>query len=264
MNSGKVIRLRRIFKSDCKTVIVAIDHGGFAGPMPGIENFSSLIDKIIAGGADAVILNPGPARFLSQKIAGNLGLILRIDGGTTTLNPIDAPFTVKIAGFNLANRLAADAVITTTFVGSPREHNMLLNLAKSAQSSEFWGLPLIAEMVPLGPKVAYPHSAEPIKLSARIAAELGADLIKTNYTQDENSFVEVVKSCIRPVLMAGGPTIDSPKKVLECVKSAIEAGAAGVAIGRNIWQSKDPEKMTRAIASIVHEGETVENATKML
>lgn len=119
-------------------------------------------------------------------------------------------------------------------------------------------------MYPRGKKIDDEHDPEVVKLAARAGAELGADIIKTNYTGDPDTFREVVKGCPVPVVIAGGPKIETEEELLQMVKDSVEAGGAGVAIGRNIFQADSPANMTRAIAGIVHDGLSVEEAVRIL
>jgi fructose-bisphosphate aldolase/2-amino-3,7-dideoxy-D-threo-hept-6-ulosonate synthase len=150
--------------------------------------------------------------------------------------------------------MGADAVSVHINIGSPTESNQLKTLSDVAKSSAEWGMPLLAMMYPRGPAIKNPHDPEVVALAARAGAELGADLIKTNYTGDPDTFKTVVRGCPVPVIIAGGPKMKSDRDVLETVEGAMGAGAKGVAIGRNVFQHESPTKITRAIARIVHEG----------
>jgi fructose-bisphosphate aldolase/2-amino-3,7-dideoxy-D-threo-hept-6-ulosonate synthase len=125
-----------------------------------------------------------------------------------------------------------------------------------------WGMPLVAMMYPRGKKVKSEYDVEAVKLASRIGAELGADIVKTNYTGDIDSFREVVDGCPAPIVIAGGPKAETQQEVLQMVWEAIQAGSAGVSIGRNIFQAPNPTKMVRAIYRIVHEGWEVAEARK--
>ena len=127
-----------------------------------------------------------------------------------------------------------------------------------------WGMPLVAMMYPRGRKVKSENDVEAVKLAARIGAELGADIVKTNYTGEIDSFREVVEGCPAPVVVAGGPKMGTNRDVLQMVWEAIQAGGAGASIGRNVFQAPDPTKMVRAIVKIVHENYDVEEALKEL
>ena len=125
-------------------------------------------------------------------------------------------------------------------------------------------MPLVAMMYPRGPKISSEHDVEAVKLAARVGAELGADIVKTNYTGDPDTFKEVVKGCPVPVVIAGGPKIDSIEKLLQMVYDSISVGGAGISIGRNVFQADDPTKVVRALSKIVHENWSVEEDLKLL
>ena len=119
-------------------------------------------------------------------------------------------------------------------------------------------------MYPRGPNIKDPHAVDVVAHAARLGAELGADIIKTNYTGDVDSFKEVVDSCPVPVIIAGGPVMDTSKDVLQLVSDAISAGGAGLSIGRNVFQHQDPAKIVKALSAIVHNGATVSEAMNIL
>ena len=141
---------------------------------------------------------------------------------------------------------------------------MLRDFGEVAQKALEWGMPLLAMVYPRGPKIKDSYDPDIIAHCARLGAELGADVVKVSYTGSSETFRKVVEGCPVPVVIAGGPKMDSDKAVLEMVKGAIEAGGAGVSIGRNAFQHKDPRKIVRAIARIVHENISVEEAMKEL
>ena len=125
-------------------------------------------------------------------------------------------------------------------------------------------MPLVAMMYPRGKNIANPNDVEVVAHAARAGAELGADIIKTNYTGDPESFARVVKGCPVPVVIAGGPKTETDMEFLQMIDGAMQAGARGVAIGRNVFQHKDPVQMTQAIAAIVNQGKSAEEAMKIL
>jgi fructose-bisphosphate aldolase/2-amino-3,7-dideoxy-D-threo-hept-6-ulosonate synthase len=149
-------------------------------------------------------------------------------------------------------------------VGAETEAEMLEALGAMTMVCERWSMPLLAMMYPRGKKVKSEHDPELVKHAARVGAELGADLIKTNYTGDPDSFKEVISTCPVPVIIAGGPKANTDEEVLKMVEDAISVGASGVSIGRNVFQHKNPTNMTRAMSKIVHEGFSAEEAIKTL
>jgi DhnA family fructose-bisphosphate aldolase class Ia len=249
MNSGKQIRLNRLFASDGKTVIAALDHGiaGLA-PLAGLESPHGLISALTAAGIDAVIVTPGMASAFSG-LFHKVGLILRVDCGPTALT---ADWSQNRPALDVegAIRLGADAVIAMGIVGAEGEAASLHALAQLAATCERWGMALVAEMLPGGFSAAE-ASAEQIAIAARLGAELGADIVKIRYSGSGESFRAVTSACYRPVVLLGGSK-QSPEQLTKTTRDALTAGARGVAVGRNIWQSPDPGKVAALLVEAVH------------
>jgi fructose-bisphosphate aldolase/2-amino-3,7-dideoxy-D-threo-hept-6-ulosonate synthase len=243
---GKQIRLERILdRKTHRTVIVPMDHGITVGPIPGLIDLPSAVDKVAEGGANAVL--------------GHVGLPCT---ASTSLGP-DPNHKVLVTEVEDAIRIGADAVSIHINVGAEDEAEMLRDLGRVARTCDLWGMPLVAMMYPRGPRVKSEHDVEYVKLAARIGAELGADIVKTNYTGSPDTFKEIVKGCNVPVVIAGGPKMDTEADLLQMVYDAIGAGATGVAIGRNIFQAEDPTLLVSKLCTIVHKGYTPEEATKI-
>jgi fructose-bisphosphate aldolase/2-amino-3,7-dideoxy-D-threo-hept-6-ulosonate synthase len=261
--TGKILRLGRVFDNTShRAVIVAMDHGLFMGPVRGLEKPVEVARRAIKGGANAIILAPGTCRLVADEIKGQVAVILRIDGATTLCGP-DLFDIRRIASVEDAARMGAQAVIAMGYLGTARESETLANLSLTARNCEKLGVPLVAEMVPVqGEKIKDPYDPQVVGLAARVGAEIGADLIKTHYTGSPSTFREVVKGCPVPIVIAGGPKTKTVEQVLKVAKEAVDAGAAGIAFGRNIWQHENPEAMTRAVARIVHGKATVQQAMK--
>jgi fructose-bisphosphate aldolase, class I len=253
-------RMNRIFKSDGKVLIVAMDHGLIDGPCRGLENPAETIRKIVAGGADAVLTSFGIARRFGDLLAP-VGLILRGDGGSTSMGKMDGPSSIFYT-VEEALRLGADGLAVSGYPGSSKEVESLQNIALLARTASNWGVPIMAEMVPggfdSGPEF---RTTESIAISARIGMELGADFIKTPYT---SNFEKVTSTCFGPVVILGGAKRGKEADMLADIKAAIDCGAAGVAIGRNIFQADNPQWMTAAVASILHKNASVEEALSIL
>ncbi|UYZ39766.1 MAG: 2-amino-3,7-dideoxy-D-threo-hept-6-ulosonate synthase [Candidatus Methanospirare jalkutatii] len=263
MSIGKRIRMERIIDRKSKrSVIVPMDHGVTLGPVRGLEDMRKAVNAVAEGGANAVLLHKGIVFAGHRGYGKDIGLILHISA-STNLGP-DPLNKVLVASVEEGIKLGADAISIHVNVGAENEPEMLQSLGAVAMECEAWGMPLLAMMYPRGPKVKSEHDAEMVKHAARVGAELGADIIKTNYTGDPDSFKEVVRSCPVPVIIAGGPKANTDEEVLQMVEGAIEAGASGVSIGRNIFQHDDPTKMTQAISKIVHEGFSAKEALEFL
>ena len=259
MESGKKRRLRRIFRSDNRTVIVPMDHGVTLGPVKGLMNMQSIIDKLLLGGVDAVVINRGISKSVDT---GNAGLIVHLSG--ITVHCPDPNNKVQICSVDDAVRLGADAVSVHINVGAKQEAQMLSTFGKVACECDDYGMPLLAMMYPRGPNIKDSHAVDLVAHAARLGAELGADIVKTNYTGDVESFKEVISSCHIPVIIAGGPKMETSRDVLQMVKDSITAGGAGLSIGRNVFQHEDPAKIVRALSAIVHTEASVAEALKIL
>jgi len=182
---------------------------------------------------------------------------------STSLSP-DPNDKVLVTSVEEAIKMGADGVSVHINIGAETEGEMLRSLGMTAMKCREWGMPLVAMMYPRGRKITSENSAGYVKVAARVAAELGADIVKTNYTGSVETFREVTRGCPVPVVVAGGPRMETTEQILEMVRDSIEAGGAGVAIGRNIFQADDPVAMLRSVSSIVHEGASVEEAMKLL
>jgi DhnA family fructose-bisphosphate aldolase class Ia len=252
-----------IFKSDGKAFILAMDHGNGMNVLPDMAKPGEIVKKAVKGGVDAILTTFGIAQNFKEEI-GNVGLILRIDGGTSQISVEKAPIE-NLYSIEDAIRLGADGVICMGFPGANFEDITLKNLARNAAECNKWGIVLGAEMMPRGfEKVSDSGTPENIALACRIGAELGADFIKTRYTGDKESFKKVVEGCYRPILVLGGERSKSDEEFLGMIKESLEAGAAGVVIGRNVWRHPNVEGISSAIAKIVHENASVDEALKEL
>jgi DhnA family fructose-bisphosphate aldolase class Ia len=149
-------------------------------------------------------------------------------------------------------------------LGAEDERSMLNDLGNISRVAMEWGMPILAMMYTRGPKIKNEYDVELVKHAARVGAELGADVVKVPYTGSPESFSEVVEGCPVPVVIAGGEKMGNDQDILKMVKGAIEAGGAGVSIGRNVFQHKDPSKIVQVISKIVHNGDSVEEGLKIL
>ena len=248
-NIGKFLRLGHVVKSDGRTLIVALDHG-MMGITQGIEDIQEVIAKVIAGGADAILVNLGVARKVAETVKGKIAVVLTI--------PYDPKYV------ELAAKLGVDAVKTTYFGPIPLSEEKYNQFSAIGRACEEWGMPYIAEVVPVDEKGKTIYDVETVKKAARIGAELGGDMVKTAYTGTVEEYRSIVKACPVPIVVMGGPKMENDKDVLQMVKNSVDAGAVGGAIGRNIWQHRDPAKMAKAISKIIHDNITVEEALKIL
>ena len=256
---GKQRRLKRVFQADARTVIVPMDHGVTIGPCKGIENLKNIIDALVKGGADAVLVHKGIAKRVAAE---STGLIVMLSGASN-LNPNPNGKT-QVCTVQEAVRLGADAVSVHVNVGAQDEDKMLATLGTVANECDLFGMPLLAMMYPRGPKITNEHAPDVVAHAARLGAELGADIIKTNYTGNIDTFRVVIECCPVPVVIAGGPKAKTAKDTLQMTIDAMAAGAAGLSIGRNVFQHEAQPTMVEALSAIVHRGASMDAAQKIL
>ena len=248
-------RLSRIFSPNGRALIVAMEHAAIFGPGKGTEQPGKTIKAVIAGGANAVMASFGIVKHFVRELAP-IGLILRSDGAPTVLGP-DVPAPVWF-GVEEALRLGADGICISAFPGHHSEQQSLDNLATIARQAHKWGLALQGEMVPGGMTAApEARTVKTVALAARLGCELGADWVKVPYVE---GFAQVVRGCYKPVVILGGAKRNDTLGVFKEVRAALDAGAAGVTMGRNIWESEDPTAMTAAIAALIHDDASVDKA----
>jgi fructose-bisphosphate aldolase / 2-amino-3,7-dideoxy-D-threo-hept-6-ulosonate synthase len=191
-----------------------------------------------------------------------IGLIVHFSGSTSlSMSPNRKMLTGSVEE---ALRLGADGVSLHINIGGREEPEMIEQLGKIADDCHKWNMPLLAMMYPRGENIKNPHDPDIVGHVARIGAECGADIVKTLYTGDVDSFKKIVKSTPVPIVIAGGPKAKTDKDVLQMTEEAMEAGAKGVTYGRNIFEHKDPGKMTHALSAIIFRKETAKEAEKYL
>ena len=255
MDWGMKNRLSQIIKPDTgKTVMLAVDHGYFLGPTSGLEEAGKTIKPLLPY-ADSLMLTRGVLR--AEVDPGiSTPIVLRVSGGNSILGEDLSKETITVSVKD-AIRLNVSAVAMSIYVGSKYEHQTLKNLATLVSECEEYGIPVLA-VTAVGKEMV--RDARYLSLACRIAAELGAHVVKTYYCED---FQKVVKTCPVPVVIAGGKKI-AEKDALKLAYNAVKDGAAGVDMGRNIFQSKDPVGMIKAVRQIVHENAKPAGAYKGL
>jgi DhnA family fructose-bisphosphate aldolase class Ia len=260
MNPGKRLRMGCIFRAgDGRSVIVAVDHGGIAGPLPGIEKPASVMRACVRGGADAVLTTRGFVKASIDEWAPSTALIMRLTGGFTVLG--GGFEEEQISSAETALRYGASAAAVSVKFGHSREGDFIRQASLTADSCEQWNLPLMVEAMATC-KELRATDPEGVKLAARAAQEIGADIVKSYYTGDPESFRGVIEGCPAPVVILGGERTDDLRLVFEQVHGSLQAGGAGIAIGRNIWQQAAPQAVVEAMVGLVHEGWSVKQALK--
>jgi 3-hydroxy-5-phosphonooxypentane-2,4-dione thiolase len=257
MDWGLRNRMARFVKpSTGHTVMLAADHGYFMGPTRRLENPRATLEPLLPF-ADAVAVTRGVLRNSIPPTA-DVPVVLRVSGGVTVLKEdlSDESITTSIEE---ALRLNVSAVALSVFVGAPHEHQSLVSLSELVDEGEAMGMPVMA-ITAVG-KELEKRDSRYLSLACRVSAELGAHIVKTYYCEN---FDKVVEGCPVPLVVAGGPKLDSDKAVLELCEGAMAKGAVGVDMGRNIWQSDHPVSMIQAIRAVVHEKATAREALQML
>jgi len=262
MNLGKSIRMERIMNRNTgKTVIVPMDHGVTVGPIKGLIDMGRTVDLVAKGGANAVVGHIGLPLHGHRGKGKDVGLILHLSA-STALGP-DPNNKVLVNTVQNAVKMGADGVSIHINIGAENEADMLKDLGKIAIECMEWGMPLLVMAYPRGKKVKDEKDLEAVKLTARVAAELGADIVKTVYTGSPESFKEVVDGCLAPVVIAGGSKL-SDEETLKMVEGAMKAGAAGLSMGRNAFQHENPSALVKAACAIVHKNKTAREAMEIL
>ncbi|MBM3706337.1 MAG: 3-hydroxy-5-phosphonooxypentane-2,4-dione thiolase [Actinobacteria bacterium] len=255
MDWGKKNRLAQVIKSDGHCFFLPVDHGYFLGPTHGLEKPYETV-KDIQQYCDAIFATRGVIR--SALPPDNcLPVVLRISGGTSILckDLSNEEITTSIDDII---RINASAVGVSVFIGSDYEKQTLLNLAKTVNECEKYGIPVMA-VTAVG-KELEKRDSRYLSLACRICAELGATVVKTYWCED---FEKVVETCPAPVMMAGGPKCETAKEVFEFVYDGMQRGSIGINLGRNVWQSPHPAAVAKALRAIIHEKADVNKAVEI-
>ncbi len=260
---GKEIRLERIIdRNSRRTVIIPMDHGVTVGPIEGLADMRETVSKVVAGGANAILMHKGMVRAGHRGTGKDVGLIIHLSAGTS-ISP-DPNAKELVCTVEEAIKLGADAVSVHINLGAETDKEMLRQLGYVSSRCTEWQMPLVAMVYTRGPKIKDEYDVKNVKHAARVGAELGADIVKVPFTGSTESFTEVVQGCPVPVVIAGGPKMDSDEDIFKMVNEALKADAAGVSIGRNAFQHKNPTKMVQALSKMVHKGASVDEAVKLL
>lgn len=254
MSVGKQARLDRI-GTDGRFLTVPMDHGITIGAVKGLREIEATIDAVTRGGADSVLTQKGIAPRVHPN-KNDAGYIMHLNA-STVVGP--APNDKRRSGtVKEAIRLGADAVSYHINVGSEFEREQIEALADVTDAASKFGVPVLAMTYARGPDIDE-TDAETIAHAVRLGEELGADIIKTAYSGSSESFEQVVSATSKPVVIAGGEP-EGDLATLDAVRGAMDAGGAGVSMGRSIFQHETPERITRAVAGVIHEGLSARDA----
>lgn len=253
MDWGMKNRISRIIKPDTgRAVMLAVDHGYFLGPITKLEDPKKTIDPLIPY-ADSLMLTRGVLRNCIDP-ENDIPVVLRVSGGNSIAGSDLSNEDITVS-FEDAIRLNVSAVALSIYVGTENERRTIVNLSKLADQGERYGIPVLA-VTAVG-KELEKRDARYLKLCCRIAAEHGAHIVKTYYCDD---FEKVTGSCPAPIVVAGGPKLETEMDVFNLAFDAVNQGAVGVDMGRNIWQNDHPVAMIKAVRAIVHENKTADEA----
>jgi class I fructose-bisphosphate aldolase len=273
-NTGKTVRLGRILNPKTqRAAVVAFDHGVHLGVIPGNQKPGHLLEALTEAGADAFLVGPGTARRFASVFAGRgaPALIARLDWTNrwrdSSMLGSDEGRGRLIGSVEGASRLGADAVLVYMFLGygdPDAEAEQVAAVTQVAEACETAGMGCIIEPMPRGSKVGEKtYDADYVALGARMACELGADILKTDYTGNSDTFRKVVEASFRPILIAGGPKAATIRESFEMVRGALDAGANGMFIGRNVFQAENPARMMRAYQAMIHKNISTDEALGM-
>jgi fructose-bisphosphate aldolase/2-amino-3,7-dideoxy-D-threo-hept-6-ulosonate synthase len=258
---GKEIRIERIFNRNTgRAVIIPMDHGFSLGQIEGLTDMTGVITDVAKGGANAIILHKGMVKAGHRKHGRDIGLIVHLSG-STALNP-DKDDKRIVCTVEEAIALGADGVSIHVNLGAQNESEMIEDAGRISRDCNRWAIPLLVMIYPRGKNVDA-ASPQAIGQCVRVAEELGADFIKTNYPGSPEAFEKIVTACSVPVLIAGGEKAGDAD-TLKIIRDSVKAGGAGVCMGRNAFQRKNTTQFVRAISQVVHKNLDPDEAMRML
>lgn len=258
------MRLRRLFRHEPdRLFVVPLDHSVTDGPITsGCGGLSRLVSQLAASGTDAVVVHKGSTRYIEPEAFLDTSLIVHLSASTVHAGDPDEKYPV--ATVEEALRLGADAVSVHVNLGSDGERAQIADLSAVAEACDRWNMPLLAMMYPRGPRIVDPLDPALLAHAATVAADLGADIVKSVYAGSPQAMADVIQSCPVPVIVAGGAKRDDTASVVAFVRDVLTAGAAGVAMGRNVFQAPEPGTRARAVAEVVHRPTAEQGAPELL
>lgn len=257
--SGKKRRMGRIFKTDGKAVMIAVNHGLGYGPAEGIDDMHRLFGKIMPQKPDAITMHKGIAKCFADELGRDTALILKVTNATRYFSPEET----TVAQVADAVCLGADAIAVGLSLCGPKEADEIARAGRFVSEADAMGIPVIAHSYPCG---GFLNDAEKflvknVAYAVRVAQEIGIDIIKTYWTGDQKSFEQIVAiGAPAKVVISGGPRCATLRECFEMTKAGIDSGASGITYGRNIWQHPYPEAVTAGLIEIVHNGANVNTA----
>ncbi|MGI5503379.1 2-amino-3,7-dideoxy-D-threo-hept-6-ulosonate synthase [Lentzea sp. CA-135723] len=245
----KALRLRRLSRpNDDRYLFVPLDHSVSDGPVVPRDRWHELVRSVVLGGADAIIVHKGRVRAIDPAVLGDCALIVHLSAGTAHMADVNAK--VLVGEVDEALRLGADAVSVHVNIGSDTEAAQLTDLGRVAAACDSWNVPLVVMAYARGPRVSDPRDPALLAHVVNIAADLGADIVKTTLSHSARDMADVVANCPIPVVVAGGPA--STTSLAGHARAAMAAGCAGLAVGRRVFTSPAPMPLVAELAAIVH------------
>jgi 2-amino-4,5-dihydroxy-6-oxo-7-(phosphonooxy)heptanoate synthase len=248
---ARQVRLRRLYRNSAqRLLIVPMDHSVTDGPIAGDRGLDHLVGQLARNGADAVVLHKGSLRYIDPDWFARTSLILHLSASTRHAPDPDAKYLV--ASVEEAMRIGADAVSVHVNLGSMEERRQVADMAAIADACDRWNMPLLAMIYPRGPRIKNPRDPELVAHAATLAADLGADIVKTPYTGTVAEMTDVVRRSPIPIVVAGGSPLADISAILSYVDQIMRTGAAGVAMGRNVFGTANPGATAGRIADLIH------------
>jgi fructose-bisphosphate aldolase, class I len=261
--NGKALRLKRLIAPrDGRLVIFPLDHGVSCGPIEGLQRMEETVRVGASGGADALVLHKGMLRYLQALRQPVPGIFLHLSA-STQLGPT-VHHKVLVATVEEALRHGVDGVSVHINLGNDQEAEMLGDLGTVGAACALWQMPLLVMIYVRGAQVKSPVPDSAVAHAARVAAELGADVIKIPAPRDQGILAEITAASPVPVVVAGGSRVEDTQTLLQHVEETMQAGASGVAIGRNVFQHQQPQRLLGVIAAMVHQGWSTGRAAEQL
>lgn len=260
---GKEIRLSRLMPEDDGLYLgLTVDHSMARGVLSGLDTIEATLEKIVAGGPDAITMHKGIAANCFSTYAGKAALVLKC----TTFAPYHPDYDAVVSRVEEGVRMGADAVSVGCILGGDNQAEQVSTLGEFSRAAEEFGMPLVSHIYPRGNQIAPEErtSWRNVLYAARTAAELGVDLIKTYYTGDPDSFAKVVQGTPARVLIAGGSSEKSIEEYLRMTRDVIDAGAKGVTYGRFVFGYKNPTALVKTLRAVIHKGVSVRDALEYL
>ncbi len=248
-NLGKQVRLNRIFDPSGGILAVPMDHGFTLGPITGLTNPFETVRKVVTGGASCVMVHKGLVRLIHGALRRDTALLVHVSG-STKFSP-RGNRKIQTGTVTEALRMGADGISCHVNLGASEDVEMLQDLALLTKEADDFGLPLLAMMYVRDDDGNEQKDPTSLAHAARVAEEAGADIVKINATPKGQNFDEVTQGIHIPIVIAGGAKSDDFEGFLETIRRCIEAGAAGVSVGRNIFQAKDPGLAMKKVAETI-------------